>query len=178
MKYTVWGVPEAWGQCYSSSMNSGKIGAGRDGTRKSKVLQEVLADPKSQSALEQLNPVRHSQNIKNAREIVSPSKIFETRLEILGVIKDFPGSSKIFQIIQKLSRPFGNFQIIQNLQRPSGHFPDYSKNSRLCGNFSDHPEFYQAVWKLSRFSGTFQTCGNFPDFPGLSKHAEAFQRIQ
>ena len=27
-------------------MNSGKIGAGRDGTRKSKVLQEVLADLK------------------------------------------------------------------------------------------------------------------------------------
>ena len=43
-KYTVWGVPEAWRQCYSSSMNSGKIVAGRDGT--SKVLQEVLADLK------------------------------------------------------------------------------------------------------------------------------------
>ena len=27
----VWGVHEAWGQCYSSSMNSGKIVAGRDG---------------------------------------------------------------------------------------------------------------------------------------------------
>ena len=26
-KYTIWGVPEAWRQCFSSSMNSGKIGA-------------------------------------------------------------------------------------------------------------------------------------------------------
>ena len=50
----VLGVPEAWRQCYSSSMNSGKIVAdgtgGRDGTGKSKVLQEVLADLKSHAA--------------------------------------------------------------------------------------------------------------------------------
>ena len=45
-KYKVWGVPEAWQQCYSSSMNSGKIVAGREGTGKLKVLQEVLADLK------------------------------------------------------------------------------------------------------------------------------------
>ena len=48
-KYTVWGVPEAWRQCYSSSMNSGKIVVGRDGTEKSKVLQEVIADLKKAS---------------------------------------------------------------------------------------------------------------------------------
>ena len=43
----VWGVPEAWRQCYSSSMSSGKIVAdGLDGW-KSKVLQEVLVDLKT-----------------------------------------------------------------------------------------------------------------------------------
>ena len=58
-KYAVWGVPEAWRQCYSSSMNSGKIvvdrWTGRDKWT-SKVLQEVFADLKSENAWGQICP--------------------------------------------------------------------------------------------------------------------------